>query len=251
MENASEALIMAFSVLVFVLALSISIHSFGQARATSEIIMERSDSTFDTTYIDADNELLQDVDASNEKIVTRTVGAETIIPTLYRAYEENLVIVFADETGQNQFTGGIYAQKKKDGSGWNSGENNNNITIENNKIDLKSLNIGADRAREFITYLLYSENNNNNNKDYLKTKFMDGKGSQLYKSLRDISLYDTIVGNKFCELIGTYYDEDIKTEEDSSTTSSYGGVEEKPISDANKTKRRIITYVCMKNNEEE
>lgn len=250
MENASEALIMAFSVLVFVLALSISIHSFGQARATSEMIMERSDSTFDTTYIDADNELLQKVDASKENIVTRTVGAETIIPTLYRAYEENLVIVFADEEGTAQFKNkGIYAQKKKDGSGWNSGENNNNITIENNKIDLKSLNIGADRAREFITYLLYSENNNN--KDYLKTKFMDGNGSQLYTSLRDISLYDTIVKNKFCELIGTYYDEDIETGENSSKSSLYGDVEEKPISDANKTKRRIITYVCMKNNEEE
>lgn len=244
MENASEALIMAFSVLVFVLALSISIHSFGQARATSEIIMERSDSTFDTTYIDADNELLQDVDASNEKIVTRTVGAETIIPTLYRAYEENLVIVFADEEGADQFKNkGIYAQKKKDGSGWN---NEPKQTIENNKIDLKSLNIGADRAREFITYLLYSEKNNN--KNYLQTKFMGGTGSQLYTSLRDISLYDTIVKNKFCELIGTYYDEDIETGENSSTSSLDRDVEEKPISDANKTKRRIITYVCMKNN---
>ncbi len=244
MENASEALIMAFSVLVFVLALSISIHSFGQARATSEMIMERSDSTFDTTYIDADNELLQDVDASNEKIVTRTVGAETIIPTLYRAYEENLVIVFADEEGTDQFKNkGIYAQKKKDGSGWNSGENNNNITIENNKIDLKSLNIGADRAREFITYLLYSEKPT---KDYFQTNFMGGTGSQLYTSLREESLYDTIVGNKFCELIGTYYDEDIETDEDSSISALYGDVEEKPISDANKTKRRIITYVCMK-----
>lgn len=246
MENASEALIMAFSVLVFVLALSISIHSFGQARATSEIIMERSDSTFDTTYIDADNKLLQDVKASGEKIVTRTVGAETIIPTLYRAYEENLVIVFADEEGSAQFTGGIYAQKKKDGSGWN---NEPELTIENNKIDLKSLNIGADRAREFITYLLYSKNDND--KNYLQTKFMGGTGSQLYTSLRDISLYDTIVKNKFCELIGTYYYEDIETGENSSTSSLDRDVEEKPISDANKTKRRIITYVCMKNNEEE
>lgn len=235
MENASEALIMAFSVLVFVLALSISIHSFGQARATSEMIMERSDSTFDTTYIDTDNELLQDVDASGEKIVTRTVGAETIIPTLYRAYEENLVIVFAGQ----EFDSGIYAQKKKDGSGWNNAPK---VTIENNKIDLKSLNIGADRAREFITYLLYSTKNENTN--YLEKNFMY-EGSQLYTSLRDKSLYNTIVDNKFNELIGTYYDEDVQTSEEDSSSTLHGDIEEKPISDANKTKRRIITYIIQ------
>ena len=236
MENASEALIMAFSVLVFVLALSISIHSFGQVRATSEMIMERSDSTFDTTYIDTDNELLQDVDASGEKIVTRTVGAETIIPTLYRAYEENLVIVFAGQ----EFDSGIYDQKKKDGSGWNNAPK---VTIENNKIDLKSLNIGADRAREFITYLLYSTKNKPTN--YFKNNFMGGTGSQLYTSLRSESLYDTIVNNKFNELVGTYYDEDVETSEEDSSSTLYGDIKEKPISDANKTKRRIITYIIQ------
>ncbi len=236
MENASEALIMAFSVLVFVLALSISIHSFGQAKATSEMIMERSDSAYDTTFVDYDSSLIQNVDGNEQNtVVTRTVGAETIIPTLYRAYKENLVIVFADDTknSDKQFKDiGIFAQKKKDGSGYND----NPVTRENNTIDLQALNIGSeDRATEFITYLLHSNSINN---DYLQNKF-NSQGTQNYKSLRKESLYDTIKKSTFREFIGMYYMEDLKETEESDPT------QETDISDANKTKRRVITYVLQ------
>ena len=50
MENAADALKMAGAVLLFVLALSVIIFSFGQARENSDIILNYKDR--ETTYID-------------------------------------------------------------------------------------------------------------------------------------------------------------------------------------------------------
>ena len=43
MENAADALQMAAAVLVFVLALSISINAFGEARQTAQTILDNRD----------------------------------------------------------------------------------------------------------------------------------------------------------------------------------------------------------------
>ena len=50
MENATEALQMAFGVLVFVIALSISINAFGEARRTSQVLLDYTDREYDNTY---------------------------------------------------------------------------------------------------------------------------------------------------------------------------------------------------------
>ena len=47
MENAAEALQMAAAVLIFVLALSLSINAFGEARVASQTILEYSDREYD------------------------------------------------------------------------------------------------------------------------------------------------------------------------------------------------------------
>ena len=52
MENASDALMMAFGVLIFVLALTLAINSFSQAREVSEIVLYQSDSTNYYEYYD-------------------------------------------------------------------------------------------------------------------------------------------------------------------------------------------------------
>ncbi len=82
MENVTEALHIAFGVLIFILALSISIHFFGKVRATTDSILQLRDRENDYSYIEqsADKE--------------RTVGVETIVPMLYRAFKENYIIVF-------------------------------------------------------------------------------------------------------------------------------------------------------------
>ncbi len=88
MENVTEALQMAFGVLVFVVALSISINAFGEARQTSQIILDYRDREYDYTYV-----------GDNDRTMERIVSAETIIPSIYKAYKENYKIVFKDDKG--------------------------------------------------------------------------------------------------------------------------------------------------------
>lgn len=82
MENVADALKMAAAVLIFVLALSISINAFGEVRKTSQIILDNRDREYDYTYVE-DNGTTQ-----------RIVGAETMVPSIYKAYKENYKIVF-------------------------------------------------------------------------------------------------------------------------------------------------------------
>ena len=85
MENAAEALKMAGAVLIFVLAISIIILSFGQVRQTVDIILDYRDR--ETSYINGKNYY-----ETNK--LERQVGLETIIPSITRAYIENYKIVF-------------------------------------------------------------------------------------------------------------------------------------------------------------
>ena len=85
MENAAEALKMAGAVLLFVLALSVAIVSFGQARETADTILDYRDR--ETFYIDGNYYY-------KATGTERTVGLEAVIPTIYRSYIENYKIVF-------------------------------------------------------------------------------------------------------------------------------------------------------------
>lgn len=91
MENASDAIIMAGAVLIFVIALSVAMTVFSQARVTIDTVVYASDRTNYYEYID--------IDISNN-IKNRIVGLETIIPTLYKYYKENYTVVFLDENGK-------------------------------------------------------------------------------------------------------------------------------------------------------
>lgn len=87
MENAVEALKMAFGVLIFVLALSMSISCFSQANSAVQSIVMSRDRETEYTYVNQTQGL------------TRIVGLETVIPTIYRAYTENIEIYFFTSTG--------------------------------------------------------------------------------------------------------------------------------------------------------
>lgn len=88
MENVADALKMAAAVLAFVLALSISINAFGEARQSSQIILDSRDREYDYDYTYVEN-----IESTQ-----RIVSAETIIPSIYRAYKENYKIVFKDKS---------------------------------------------------------------------------------------------------------------------------------------------------------
>jgi hypothetical protein len=88
MENVSQALIMAFSVLVFVIALSVSMYALTNVNTTAKSIVYMSDKT---NYYDN-----LSVTASDR--TSRVVDSDTIIPTLYRYYKENFSVKIYDET---------------------------------------------------------------------------------------------------------------------------------------------------------
>lgn len=86
MENAAEALKMAFAVILLTLALSLSIAFFSKAKSTSEMVLESADEQryYDYTMYDSPE------DPSGNRIV----GYETIIPTLYKYDKERYKVVF-------------------------------------------------------------------------------------------------------------------------------------------------------------
>lgn len=82
MEDAVDALKLAFSVFVFILGLSIVFNMFTRAREVSDYVLEHTDNTYFAEY----------VDANDNDLKGRTVGIETVIPTLYRYYKEKFSI---------------------------------------------------------------------------------------------------------------------------------------------------------------
>ena len=88
MENAVDALKMAFAVFVFVMALSLAIYMFSEARTTADAVLYGSDST---RFMDYEEAVIGGED--------RIVGLETIIPTLYKYYKENYTVIFRDNSG--------------------------------------------------------------------------------------------------------------------------------------------------------
>ena len=82
MENAAEALRMAGWVLIFVVALSVSMNAFTNIRQSIDTIVMDTDREYNTKYIQGNN-------------TDRVVGLEAIIPTIYRAVKENIKIEFS------------------------------------------------------------------------------------------------------------------------------------------------------------
>lgn len=107
MENAVDALKIAFGVLVFVIALTIAFALLSQAKATSDIMLFASDKTNYYTY---------SKDAEDEK--GRIVGADVVISSLYRYYKESVVVRICESDGKlieefNTETDGGLSQKER------------------------------------------------------------------------------------------------------------------------------------------
>lgn len=105
MENAVEALKMAGSVLLFIIALSVVILAFSQTREAIDTVLRYSDREYWT--IEGDSRFYY---LANENDTERYVGLETIIPTIYRANSEGFDIVF-------KFKDGYYLYEEKTTSG--------------------------------------------------------------------------------------------------------------------------------------
>ena len=90
MENSAEALKLAFAVIVFVMALSVSIVVFSQARSTSDLVLQFSNKANYYEY--------EDYQKNDKASESRIVGLESIIPTLYKYSKENYRVEFRQGT---------------------------------------------------------------------------------------------------------------------------------------------------------
>lgn len=89
MDNAIQAIMMAFGAIVFVIALSLAVYLVNEVTETSKYLTYFSDST---RYYD--NIQFQHSEEYEKGI--RYVSAETIIPTLYRYNKENFCVKIYD-----------------------------------------------------------------------------------------------------------------------------------------------------------
>lgn len=106
MENAVDAMKMAFAMLVFVVALSLAMFSFTKVRQTSAQITQEADTKeyYDKISL---NETGENGGISSSALLAsnRIVGVETVIPSLYRYYKENYTVLFYEGTGYDATTG--------------------------------------------------------------------------------------------------------------------------------------------------
>ena len=208
MENAAEALQMAAAVLIFVLALSLSINAFGEARVASQTILEYSDREYDYSYIE------------NNGGTERIVGIESVIPSIYKAYRENYKIVFVG------LEGGVF-QKKDDDGNW----------VEEDSIDLQQETLGTETQKaQFIMAVLYGDACKVSNVGFNFTEFSNTCEDSFRIRLNIDGIYDKINGRRLRENIGVYYQEEAGEDgvEDSSS-----------VPEANMTTKRVITYTLL------
>ena len=221
MENAADALHMAASVLIFVLALTISINAFGQVRQTSQALVEYNDREYSYTYVE------ENTDEAGNVLTERLVGLDSIIPSIYKAYRENYKIVFRDsetsETAENLLgNDGLYRKRNN--------ETGNYDPVY--KIDLEKESLAGDEQKlEFLSAILYGDDADN---------FGDisSRLGNLGISLNSKGLYDKINNIKLKEDIGIYYQEEAGTVDDDSDIETSGS----DVPEANKTEKRVITY---------
>lgn len=211
MENAVDALHMAASVLIFVLALTISINAFGQARQTADMLVSYNDREYSYTYVE------ENKDSSGNVLTERLVGLDSIIPSIYKAYRENYKIVFENSESVLDNNEGLYKKR-------------NNETGEYEpvfQIDLENESLaGEEQKLEFLMAIIYG--NKIDNFDSVSDRVRNNSGI----TLNNEGLYDKINNRKFKEDIGIYYQEEA------------GGVGE-DVPEANKTEKRVITYTLI------
>lgn len=223
MENATQALIMAFAVFIFIIALTVSMVSFSNAKETADAII----------YIKDETNYYEYTGAISKAAENRIVGLETIIPTLYKYYKENYTVVFKQgyynyETGE--ITDWEYLTVYRTGANrnWQSSYSK----LMERKYNIKNVDSGIfsfdldeetlrhepwtgsyDRLKNNIDYFLnggiyYNPNDNQKYIDYSKTPLLTGGFVGKYK-------YE-----KFVETIAEYNYSSSQSTEENSTVSS-------------------------------
>lgn len=234
MENAVEALKMAGSVLLFVMALSIAMLSFTQARTAIGTLVDYSDRESSYSTIEDDDRFYY----RKATDTARYVGIDTIVPTIYRAFSESYKIVFETKRGETTVPGFpdttyyLYRIKTEDRPVY--------------KIDSIEENAVSD-TQDFFNGILYHKYDPK--KDNFGEKNSEGSiiGKASRRELHTKGLYEYLKDVeeewKIKETLGTYYMEDRK-DADGNRLNMGKDEEGNPvkISDVNKRELRVITY---------
>ena len=170
MENASDALIMAGQVLIFLIALTVCISSFTTLR-------EGIDSTIDQTEVikfAKNSEGYINFIQSRDDGATRIVGAETVVSSVYRAIKEDFI---------------MYLKLSK--------------TFDSVKRNIGDTVIEKDEdGIEIIRYKILYDNTNK-----LVKITIANDANYRANSLLKNGLYDIIKGKSFAEHLGEYQEE--------------------------------------------
>ena len=233
MDNGAEALYIAAAVLVFMLALSLTLSSFSTFRNDLESFILADERADTAAIIEKDEDgiakqnFINYISSSEE---CRTVGIESVVNSLYRVYKENYIVVIKlqNPDDYNAFTnsGGVL----KDYSG---------MLIRGNdiKANIKKQDYIKDGNSKTLiglndTILVFSIPSAKNDDKYIN------------KAL-DAGLYNLLKDKTFTEYTGVYYETDtvpIGTDLDNYDKDP----NRNSVSTANKNKARVITYIEVK-----
>ena len=218
---------MAAAVLIFMLALSITLSSFSTFRNQLEDLIladERIDTATITKTDDEENTKTSYINYISGSDERRTVGIETIANSLYRVYKENyMVVIKLNITDYDKF-------KNK------PLEKYNNLIVKGSDLVKyqKYSKDSSDVIKSSDTLLVFDIPSAKNDKEYIN------------KAL-DAGLYNLLKEKTFIEYTGIYYETDTDEigfdwDKDSETTKQSKERAE-TVSDVNKKEARVITYI--------
>lgn len=220
MENAVEAFKIAGSVILFVIALSLSISSLSIANRTVSEITTMYDKEANYTYIKPSSDL------------SRTVGIDTIIPTMYNAYKENIKIVFKDKNGQdipiyyktNQYGSRVDAEGKA------VSDTATAVTVKCIDLSEEGFSAATDAATNHLSMILAGKtrwesqwndsDSDAENKNEMLNMLDEKKYGNQFMDEYTNGFYEYLAKHTFLEQLGEYYQG----------------------SDSTKIKKRIIIY---------
>lgn len=227
MENAADALRIGAWVLIFVLALSVSINALTQAKQAADKIIMYNDREYDYSYITGNNANTQ-----------RTVSIQTIVPTIYRAYKENYKVILDEDTIKGILPHGLYGR-------WDDVDKEYKpiYYIDLEKEAVSDLKISEDDEdwltlkEYFIRRILYgnaAKLADADKENWCKMQLSRINWSDTKYPINDKGLFGAIKtieiqNKKLIEYLGVYYQEE--AEKGATTTPN-----------ANKTEKRVITY---------
>lgn len=171
MENAVDALKLAFGVLVFAIAITLTFSIVGQARATSDAIFTMNDKTEYYEYATA-----EDYNAKENRIV----GLETMLPTIHRYAKEQYAVTIFDTNGTPIVRFDLYTEGFM--ANWNEILKKIGLGDQTSKATYEEVKQRLDQVQYVVNKDLKT---NNNIMDYVDTSLY--RGSADVKTINIVS----------------------------------------------------------------